>query len=148
MTNQNERKVADTVNNRKFDCLYEARELALYTVKICSNDNTFPLQFYQTMTSDLVSKAKDIYRLGRRANETYISTNLNVVELRKQYAIRSGLQRQAIFMCIDLISDIDIAKSLFKLRGKRVKYWVGMVIKVKSLMIAWYKAEKDKYSKI
>ena len=62
-TNVNERNVPDTPTNKMLDCLWEARNLSLYTVKICSNTNNFPPEYYQTMTGDIIKKAKDIYRL-------------------------------------------------------------------------------------
>lgn len=71
-TNVNERNVPDTPTNKMFDCLWEARNLSLYTVKICSNTNNFPPEYYQTMTGDMIKKAKDIYRLGKRANAIYV----------------------------------------------------------------------------
>lgn len=64
-TNVNERNVPDTPTNKMLDCLWEARNLSLYTVKICSNTNNFPPEYYQTMTGDIIKKAKDIYRLGK-----------------------------------------------------------------------------------
>ncbi len=71
-TNVNERNVPDTPTNKMLDCLWEARNLSLYTVKICSNTNNFPPEYYQTMTGDIIKKAKDIYRLGKRANAIYV----------------------------------------------------------------------------
>lgn len=47
-TNVNERNVPDTPTNKMLDCLWEARSLSLYTVKICSNTNNFPPEYYQT----------------------------------------------------------------------------------------------------
>lgn len=58
-TNVNERNVPDTPTNKMLDCLWEARNLSLYTVKICSNTNNFPPEYYQTMTSDMIKKAKE-----------------------------------------------------------------------------------------
>lgn len=57
-TNVNERNVPDTPTNKMLDCLWEARNLSLYTVKICSNTNNFPPEYYQTMTGDIIKKAK------------------------------------------------------------------------------------------
>lgn len=69
-TNVNERNVPDTPTNKMLDCLWEARNLSLYTVKICSNTNNFPPEYYQTMTGDMIKKAKDIYRLGKEQTQS------------------------------------------------------------------------------
>lgn len=55
--------------------------------------------------------------------------------------------REAIFLCIDLLSDIDVAKTLFNIRGKRVKYWTNQVVTVKRMYIAWHNADKERYAK-
>ena len=140
---ENQRNVPNTPTNKMLDCLWEARNLALYTIMICSNENNFPPQYYKTMTSDLVEKAKDIYRLGKRANSIYV----NGAEASKRWEERSRYQREAIFLCIDLLSDIEIAKTLFNIRGKRVKHWCKKVSDVKSMYINWHNADKERYKK-
>ena len=142
-TNVNERNVPDTPTNKMLDCLWEARNLSLYTVKICSNTNNFPPEYYQTMTGDMIKKAKDIYRLGKRANAIYVQGKTG----HERWEERSRYQREAIFLCIDLLSDIDVAKTLFNIRGKRVKYWTKQVVTVKRMYIAWHNADKERYEK-
>lgn len=58
-TNVNERNVPDTPANKMLDCLWEARSLSLYTVKICSNTNNFPPEYYQTMTGEMTKEEID-----------------------------------------------------------------------------------------
>lgn len=58
-TNVNERNVPDTPTNKMLDCLWEARNLSLYTVKICSNTNNFPPEYYQTMTGEMTKEEID-----------------------------------------------------------------------------------------
>ena len=93
-TNVNERNVPDTPTNKMLDCLWEARNLSLYTVKICSNTNNFPPEYYQTMTGDIIKKAKDIYRLGKRANAIYVQGKTG----HERWEERSRYQREAIFL--------------------------------------------------
>jgi len=138
---ENQRNVPQTPTNKMLDCLWDARNLALYTIMICSNENNFPPQYYKTMTSDLIEKSKNIYRLGKRANAVYVGDNAD------RWKERSKYQREAIFLCVDLLSDIDIAKTLFNIRGKRVKYWCQLVLNVKKRYIAWHNADKERYKK-
>lgn len=142
-TNVNERNVPDTPTNKMLDCLWEARNLSLYTVKICSNTNNFQPEYYQTMTGDIIKKAKDIYRLGKRANAIYVQGKTG----HERWKERSRYQREAILLCVDLLSDIDVAKTLFNIRGKRVKYWTKQVVTVKRMYIAWHNADKERYAK-
>lgn len=91
------------------------------------------------MTGDMIKKAKDIYRLGKRANAIYVQGKTG----HERWEERSRYQREAIFLCIDLLSDIDVAKALFNIRGKRVKYWTKQVVTVKRMYIAWHNADKE-----
>ena len=144
---ENERNVPQTPTNKMLDCLWEARNLSLYTVRICSNTNNFPPEYYQTMTGDIVKAAKNIYRLGRRANSIRIREQDDKNKAKERWEERSRYQREAIFLCIDLLSDIDVAKTLFNIRGKRVKYWTNQVVTVKRMYIAWHNADKERYAK-
>lgn len=141
---ENERNVPQTPTNKMLDCLWEARILSLYTINICSNTNNFPPEYYQTMTDDIVKGAKNIYKLGRRANEIRVEGK----KARKRWEKRSEYQNEAISLCTDLLSDIDIAKSLFNIRGKRVKYWCECVTTVKKMYVAWHKADEERYEKL
>ena len=42
---------------------------------------------------------------------------------------------------------LDVAKTLFNIRGKRVKYWTKQVVTVKRMYIAWHNADKERYAK-
>ena len=106
-------------------------------------ENNFQPEYYQTMTGDIIKKAKDIYRLGKRANAIYVQGKTG----HERWEERSRYQREAIFLCVDLLSDIDVAKTLFNIRGKRVKYWTKQVVTVKRMYIAWHNADKERYAK-
>ena len=90
----------------------------------------------------MIKKAKDIYRLGKRANAIYVQGKTG----HERWEERSRYQREAIFFCVDLLYDIDVAKTLFNIRGKRVKYWTKQVVTVKRMYIAWHNADKERYA--
>lgn len=56
-----ERNTPDTPQKRQLDAAWEARELALYTIKICTNKNIFLPEYQSALTDDIIRKAKDIY---------------------------------------------------------------------------------------
>ena len=145
---ENERNVPQTPTNKMLDCLWEARNLSLYTVRICSNTNNFPPEYYQTMTGDTVKAAKNIYRLGRRANSIRIREQDDKNKAKEKWDKRSKYQCEAILLCTDLLSDIDIAKPLFNIRGKRVKYWCECVTTARKMYVAWHKADEERYEKL
>ena len=51
-----ERNVPDTPQNRQLDAVWYARELALYTIKICQNKNIFIPEYQSSLTDDIDSK--------------------------------------------------------------------------------------------
>lgn len=143
MVNAGERNVPDTPTNRKFNCLDLARQLAIYSVNKLSNTNKFPLNYHYTMTAEIVSKAKDVYRLGKRANDIYVESGKKEV-LRSRFKKRIEFENEAIFLLSDLLADINIAKSVFHIRGKTYRHWASMVINTKEAYKAWRDSEVER----
>lgn len=148
MVNAGKRNVPDTPNNEKLDCLALARELAIYSVNKLSNTNKFPLNYHYTMTAEIVSKAKDVYRLGKRANDIYVDSVNNKELLRSRFKKRIEFENEAIFLFSDLLADINIAKSVFHIRGKTYRHWTSMVINTREAYKAWRESEIERLNKI
>jgi len=65
------------VRDRKksqFDVLNIAHQLAIYTINICCNENVFLPKYREAITNDLISDAKNIYKLCRAANRIKIKS--------------------------------------------------------------------------
>ena len=60
---------------------------------------------------------------------------------------RRRLQNEAIEECDHLLSEIQIAKMIFHLRTKRVKYWGGMVEELKGYLRSWRESDADRFRK-
>ena len=73
-----ERNVPDTPQNRQLNAVWYARELALYTIKICDNENVFLPKHRQSLTDDIVRTATAIYLNSWTAN------NIRVTEKNKK----------------------------------------------------------------
>ena len=55
-------------------------------------------------------------------------------------------QRRTIpAFCRDLLADIAIAKSVFHLSGRRVKFWSEIVVEIRNRTQAWIESEADRY---
>ena len=124
----------------KLKVLMDARELTVYTIRITKNPKVFDPAYNTAITNDIISTAKDIFISAWHANRIRVDGSKERAEKRRE------LQEQAISSCEDLLPLIMIAKSVFHLSGKRVKFWGRKTIDVENLLIAWKDADRKRYS--
>ena len=122
----------------KLKALVEALELTTYTIRITKNPKVFDPAYNTAITNDIVSTAKDIFISAWHANRIRVNGSKEKAEQRRK------LQEQAISSCEDLLPLIMIAKRIFHLSGKRVKFWGKKTIDVENLMIAWKDADRKR----
>lgn len=123
----------------KFDTLTKALRLASYTTDITDNKKVFTPDHEKT-TERIVSLAWSIYHRARIANDIHVENADDLMERRK-------LQNQAIAECDQLLTAIQIAKRVFHLRLKRVKYWGEMVEELKNHLRKWRESDADCFRK-
>nr|DAJ90897.1 MAG TPA: Avd-like-generating retroelement protein [Caudoviricetes sp.] len=123
----------------KFDTLTKALRLASYTTDITDNKKVFTPDHEKT-TERIVSLAWSIYHRARIANDIRVENADDLMERRK-------LQNQAIAECDQLLTAIQIAKRVFHLRLKRVKYWGEMVEELKNHLRKWRESDADCFRK-
>ena len=123
----------------KFDTLTKALRLASYTTDITDNRKVFTPDHEKT-TERIVSLAWSIYHRARIANDIRVENADDLMERRK-------LQNQAIAECDQLLTAIQIAKRVFHLRLKRVKYWGEMVEELKNHLRKWRESDADCFRK-
>lgn len=123
----------------KFDTLTKALRLASYTTDITDNKKVFTPDHEKT-TEKIVTLAWNIYHRARIANDIRVENADDLMERRK-------LQNQAIAECDQLLTAIQIAKRVFHLRLKRVKFWGEMVEDVKSHLRKWRESDADRFRK-
>lgn len=123
----------------KFDTLTKALRLASYTTDITDNEKVFTPDHEKT-TERIVSLAWSIYHRARIANDIRVENADDLMERRK-------LQNQAIAECDQLLTAIQIAKRVFHLRLKRVKYWGEMVEEIKNHLRKWRESDANCFRK-
>ena len=123
----------------KFDTLTKALRLASYTTDITDNKKVFTPDHEKT-TERIVSLAWSIYHRARIANDIRVENADDLMERRK-------LQNQAIAECDQLLTAIQIAKRVFHLRLKRVKYWGEMVEEIKNHLRKWRESDANCFRK-
>ena len=95
---------------------------------------------HEKTTERIVSLAWSIYHRARIANDIRVENADDLMERRK-------LQNQAIAECDQLLTAIQIAKRVFHLRLKRVKYWGEMVEELKNHLRKWRESDADCFRK-
>lgn len=116
----------------------KALTLCTYTLHITHNKNVFDVSYRDSLITHIEHAAIAIHELSWTANNTKADTEDN-------YRRRIGLQREAIEYCDRLLSLIQIAKPIFHLSTKRIKYWGGLIVEVRALIRAWTASDKKRH---
>lgn len=117
----------------------KAQFLAVYTSKILANENIFDPNVDRALIERIRECAYDIYIKSWQANKIRAETN----EVNR--AMRYKLQEEAILLCDEIHACIGIAKSVYHLRQRRMKYWSSLITEVRKLIQAWKESDADRY---
>ena len=108
----------------------KARNLTVYTLHILANEKHFPQE--QAAYIDMIREtAINISALCWEANNIKVNNDMN------RYMRRLSLQDQAADQCNRLCYLIEIAKQLFHLETRRVRYWLEQTTELRSYIHAW-----------
>lgn len=133
------------VNQRshgKLEAYSKAYELVTYTLLITKNKKVFTEEYQEELTDHIIGSALDIYLLVGSANDIQVRTGSD----RKNFENRIEMQSLAITKCGDMSRLILIAKSIFHLSSKRVKYWTGLAKEVRNLIKAWSDSDSKRFT--
>lgn len=117
----------------------KAQDLAAYTALIIKNPKVFDPEVDEDLIKRIKSYSMDIYEKAWAANKINAETN------QINRAMRYQLQEEALLCCDCLHADIGIAKSVFHLRKRRMKYWSGLITEVRALLQAWKESDVKRY---
>lgn len=133
------------VNQRthgKLEAYTKAYELATYTLKITKNKKVFTEEYQESLTDHIISAALDIYMFTGSANDMTVRTAKDF----QNFVDRCELQREAHRRCGDLKKLIILAKPIFHLSAKRVKYWTELTKDTQALIKGWMDADNKRFS--
>lgn len=125
----------------KFDVFVDAKKLSSYTIQIASNQKVFKPEYRTYLTDEIVKDARNIFAYAWAANNIRVKS-------KEDWDRRKNLQNRAIANCESLIVNIQIAKPVYHLRTKRVKYWGEWVLRVRSKLKAWKESDTKRYGKL
>ena len=125
----------------KFDVIINALCLAQYTITITKNKNIFLPEYQSALTDDLIRSAKDIYINAWKANNIRVASQ-------EDWKERKHLQELSILECNSLLATMQLAKKVFHLKSKRIKYWGELTIKTRDGIRAWKESDTKRYKNI
>ena len=137
--NVGQRNVPDTPSNRQLGACQKALDLALHTIKICSNENIFDVKYRLSLTDSIIDCAKQIYL------DVWTGNNIYVQPDNGRWPERERLQIDAIAKCKELIGLINLARRLFHLKGQKVNYWIKMTVETYEMISKWHEANRKQY---
>ena len=117
-----------------------SRKLAVYTIKICTNEKNFPKRYRWCVTNEIVKNTNIIHSNILKANSIYVKDE-------SDYKLRKRYQNIALAEIGSLLGNMDIAYELFNISDKRMFYWTGLVIDVQNLLRNWKKSDTKRYNK-
>ena len=117
----------------------KAQTLASYTAKILANEKIFDPKIDGEIVRRIKDCAFDIYAKAWAANRIRADTNGVNREMRYR------AQEEAILRCDEMLAYIGIAKQVFHLRSRRMKYWSGQIVEVQKLLQAWKESDISRY---
>ena len=117
----------------------KAQFLAYDTSKIVGNKNVFDPEMDERLIDRMKTCSEDIYIRAWQANKIRAETN------RIDRITRYNLQGEAILLCDELHACIGIAKPVFHLRTRKVKYWSGLITEVRKLLQSWKESDVKRY---
>ena len=126
----------------KFDVLIKANELAVYTIRITKNPKVFLPEYQTALTNDIIHTAKEIFTKAWTAN------NIRVNDELYNWLQRKRLQQEAARECNTLLALIQIAKPLYHLSSKRVKYWAQKTRDVRQALRDRNAGDTKRYGKL
>ena len=122
-----------------------AKELALHSIGLCSNENHFPKRYRWCLTSKIVDSALNVVSNIRMGN----SVKVEAVE---DYIARKTLQDSAYGYLMTMHDLIDICKmdnsEKFNICGKSLDHWLDLIDNVENLLQKWMRNDYKRYSQV
>ena len=128
--------------------ILDADALLRHTLLVTSNEKIFK-PCYKGLTNKINDLALNIYINCLEAlNISLKRSKLSPTErYSREHILRLQYQEEAIRNCKALLMILNIAYSVFHLRGHKVDYWASLVITARTSIIKWKKNSIEKCQK-
>ena len=123
----------------KLEVLDKCRVLIEHSIPILKNENLFPKRDRWILTKPIIDELIGALTCIRRANSTFVLTDAD-------YKYRRQNQVEAHARLGAALSLIDIAFNVLNLEGRRVEYWVGLILETDDKLKSWMKSDRERYT--
>lgn len=139
-------------NQTPLEVLTEARTLAIYTIRLCTNEDKFPKRYRWCLSQDIVRASAKVSENCAKANSIFVNDA-------ESYKLRRSYQQEALAELEGLENNMILAFELFdglrhmdpedKPKKKvNISSWTSQKIKVKSMLLAWKKSDTEHFKTI
>lgn len=134
------------------EVLNEARTLAVYTIRLCSDENKIPKRYRWCIASELINAAVKASSYCARANAIYVN-DLESYKLRRAYQQRALAELESLessmIIAYELFSGLKQMKDDDRPKGRiNISAWTSQKIKVKNLVLSWKKSDTERFKKM
>lgn len=115
-------------SENKLQVIVNARELCRHTLACTANARVFLPEYKESLTNLIDTDARNIYLYCWRANK---------INIQKNGTRRLELQKEALWLCEELLALLMLAQQLMKFRAKKLEYFVKLIDKEEKLIKGW-----------
>ncbi len=119
----------------------KARDLRIYTIRVCCTESNFPKRYRWCITNNIVSKVNEI-------TDSIIAANEVKVESASDKTRRLERQRTALELTSVLLDNIGTAYDVFHFKSSTLEFWTRQIVDVQNLLRAWIRSDAARYSNI
>lgn len=134
------------------EVLSEARTLAIYTIRLCSDENKIPKRYRWCIASELINAAVKTSGYCARANAIYVN-DTESYKLRRTYQQKALAELESLesnmIMAYELFSGLKQLKDDDRPKGRiNISAWTSQKTKVKTMVLAWKKYDTERFKKM
>lgn len=136
-------------NASLLEVLIETRKLAVYTIRLCSDEQRIPKRYRWCIANETIQAAVKASEYCAKANSVYVNDEAS-------YLKRRGYQQDELAELEALESNMIIAFELFDglkhmdaddkpKKRINIAFWASQKTKVKAMLLAWKKSDAEHF---
>lgn len=125
----------------KLEVQTKSKELAKYTITICSNEKIFPKRDRWVLTNRIVSTSLIIMEEVDTANDIFVVT-------KGDFELRRRSQTIALSNTAKLLGLMELAYNKYYIEDSKIIFWTQLVKTTRDLIRKWRQKDKERYGNL
>lgn len=121
-----------------YDILQKAKELAIYTIRITSNERNFPKRYRFTVTEKIINKSLFILDSLMMAYEIYPNDRI-------EFEKRILYEKEARAACRSLLTMMEVAANAFDIKAGTFEHWTERAVDLRQHITGWIKSDVNRF---